>query len=212
MAADSQGAACAELAQRGFNVLSVGSSALSLAQAGPSFGGQLEPSVVRDGAADLVTCMDSLEWANPIKTLTQAHRMLKPGGKLVVAFNDRDLRHGFVDIIEEVIETHVSSYSRHAAQHTPQTWAPALRQGGLFKLVEYGVHPNPVALLSVDSLGRILTGQPHVAGAASRLGRKELRADIRSLCEWGFGQEGPVELPMHTRLYVLQRVMPRILQ
>ena len=51
---------------------------------------QLEPSVVRDASADLVTCMGGLDGPLDVqKALAEAHRILKPGGKLVVAFNDR---------------------------------------------------------------------------------------------------------------------------
>lgn len=50
---------------------------------------QFEPSVVRDNAAHLVTVMHGLDLLNMRQALLESHRILKPGGHLVVAFTDR---------------------------------------------------------------------------------------------------------------------------
>jgi hypothetical protein len=70
----------------------------------------------------------------------------------------------FVDMIEEVTETHAGpTYSRAMGQHMPQAWAPTLRQAGLFKLVGYAVHANPMVLEGPDALADLLGAQAHVA-------------------------------------------------
>ncbi|GAB4813162.1 hypothetical protein N2152v2_000208 [Parachlorella kessleri] len=215
-----QGMAGLELAQRGLNVLSVGGSAVqqgcTLLHADTNadthvdvIAAQLEPSVVRDNAADLVTCMDSLHVVNAATALREAHRILRPGGKLVVALTDRDDRHMFVDMVEEVTEDATDGvYSRAAAQHTPQAWAPLLRQGGRFKLLEYATHDNPVALMGgLDHLADEMAGQPTVAAALSGPALDDFKADISSLAQWAFGQN-PVVLAQQTRVFVLEKVTP----
>ena len=70
-------------------------------------------------------------------------------------------------MVEEVAEAATGgAYCRAAAQHTPQAWAPLLRQGGRFKLLEYAAHDNPVALVGgLDQLGQEMASQPAVAAA-----------------------------------------------
>jgi hypothetical protein len=65
------------------NTLGAGCSEVDLIAA------QLEPSLVKDGAADMVTCMYGLHLLDIRQALLETHRMLRPGGKFVVAFNDR---------------------------------------------------------------------------------------------------------------------------
>ncbi len=131
-----------------------------------------DPSVVRDGAADIVTCMQpqqeqqrqqpaagGLHPQDAQRALLEAHRILRPGGKLVVAFNDRDLGSLFVDMAVEVLQAAVPGYSRAAAQHAPAAWLPLLRQGGLFRPLAYSVHAALLPLPGAAAAADLLVGQ-----------------------------------------------------
>jgi hypothetical protein len=72
-----------------------------------------------------------------------------------------------VDELEEVLEAHLPSYSRHSDQHSPAVWAPMLRQDGLFTLLEYRCTANLVTLRGPAELrDALLDGKGSVQGAA----------------------------------------------
>lgn len=104
-------------------------------------------------------------------TLDQESRALCQGHTLPVlaslppCHTCRDLGSEFIDELEALLEAHVPFYSRALAQHAPQQWAPALRRGGLFKLVEYSSLANPLLLEGQGTLRDILNSQGWVRGA-----------------------------------------------
>ena len=60
--------------------------------------------------------------------------------------------------LEALIEDHNPDYQRKCKQRTQDKWEPQLTQDGLFALVEYSVHPNPLPMRSThdgehDGLG-----------------------------------------------------------
>ena len=60
--------------------------------------------------------------------------------------------------LEALIEEHNPDYERKCKQRTQDKWEPLLTQDGLFTLVEYSVHPNPLPMRSMhdgehDGLG-----------------------------------------------------------
>jgi SAM-dependent methyltransferase len=65
--------------------------------------------------------------------LREAWRLLKPGGRLVAAWNDRDLSSEFMRELEDVVERHVASYNRWQKQRGVEEWAGLLQAGGASK-------------------------------------------------------------------------------
>ena len=149
--------------------------------------------------------MHGLHLLEAPRALAEMHRLLKPGGRLVVAWNDRDLGNCFIEELEECMEAHLPAYSRALCQHPPAAWAAPLAAGGRFRLAEYSCHANPVALRNLASLSDVLNCQPYVRGMLRGAARKAFNADVAALTELRFG-EGPLLLPMQTRLYVLQKL------
>ncbi len=70
--------------------------------------------------------------------------------------NDRDLASSFILELETLMETFNAAYSRHLKQRDLAHWGEALQQEGLFRLLEYSVHPNPLHLRGAAPLLDIL--------------------------------------------------------
>ncbi|GAB4816182.1 hypothetical protein N2152v2_003228 [Parachlorella kessleri] len=169
----------------------------------------IERQLVYDGAADLVTCFHGLHLLDVHEALAEMHRITKPGGRLVVAWNDRDLRNNFITQLEALIERHVPSYTRTCGQHELDHWATTLQQQGLFRLREHNTYHNPVVLRNLTTLGDILNSQSYIREALQGHARRAFNSEVRALVEQRFG-EGPLLLPMLTRLFVLEKVTPSL--
>lgn len=76
----------------------------------------------------------------------------------------RDLKNGFVDALEGLIERHIPGYCRAERQHSAALWAPRLQAGGLFRLAESFQLSNPLALKNLATLSDILNSQSYVRG------------------------------------------------
>ena len=114
--------------------------------------GQLLPA----HAADVVTVLHGLHLVPTAAALREAHRLLRPQGLLVAAWNDRDQSSPFIRDLEGLMEGFNADYSRHLKQRDLNHWGDVLQQGGLFRLLEYSVHPNPLPLRGAAPLLDIL--------------------------------------------------------
>lgn len=114
--------------------------------------GQLLPA----HAADVVTVLHGLHLVPTEAALEEAHRLLRPKGLLVAAWNDRDQSSPFIQELESLMENFNSEYSRHHKQRDVAHWGEVLQGKGLFRLLEYSVHPNPLRLRGAAPLLDIL--------------------------------------------------------
>lgn len=208
-----------ELAARGLNVLGVSCGASPAARATQLLlrgnparlevdvvaAQLLDPSVLKPGAADLVTLTGGGHLLDLRATLQETHRLLRPGGRLLVALSYRDLSSWWVDELEEVMEAHVPGYRRAAAQHAPAAWAGMLRLGGALRLLEYSTHRHLVALAGGEELCDALEEGSFLPAGALMGAAAE---DLQALAECRFGA-GPVALPLESRVFVLEKVVPR---
>jgi SAM-dependent methyltransferase len=83
------------LAQRGVRVLAIEPNGEMRQAADPDAlvefrAGTSEATNLPDTSIDLVTCFQSFHWFNPVLTLPEFRRILKPGGRLAVVWNLRD--------------------------------------------------------------------------------------------------------------------------
>lgn len=74
--------------------------------------GQLLPA----HTADVVTVLHGLHLVPTAAALTEAHRLLRPQGLLVAAWNDRDQSSPFIQELETLMEGFNADYSRHNKQ------------------------------------------------------------------------------------------------
>jgi SAM-dependent methyltransferase len=83
------------LAQRGVRVFAIEPNGEMRQAAAPHAlvelrAGTSEATNLPDTSIDLVTCFESFHWFNPVLTLPEFRRILKPGGRLAVVWNLRD--------------------------------------------------------------------------------------------------------------------------
>lgn len=166
---------------------------------------KVEKSLVHDDSADLVTFFHGLHLVDTSAALQEAWRMLKPGAKLIAAWNDRDLSSLFMRELEDIMEQHILNYNRFQKQRAVDIWSERLTEGHLFRLIEYAVHPNPIKMRSPSSLLDVLDCMSFVRANLKGPNRKSFNNDVRALLERRFDHHS-FDLPLETKIYVLEKV------
>ena len=65
--------------------------------------GSAEHTGLEPRSVDLITCCQAFHWFEPIATLAEFHRILKPAGRLVLMWNERDETDPFTQEHNEII-------------------------------------------------------------------------------------------------------------
>jgi SAM-dependent methyltransferase len=83
------------LADRGVRVWAIEPNATMSAAAQPHpqvefRQGSAEKTGLDKNSVDLITCCQAFHWFEPLATLTEFHRILKPGGRVALMWNERD--------------------------------------------------------------------------------------------------------------------------
>jgi SAM-dependent methyltransferase len=65
--------------------------------------GTAEETGLPDRSVDIITCCQAFHWFEPIATLQEFHRILKPTGRVVLMWNDRDLDDEFTTKYSNII-------------------------------------------------------------------------------------------------------------
>lgn len=65
--------------------------------------GTAESTGLPDHSVDLVTCCQSFHWFEPGATLTEFHRILKPGRRVALLWNERDLTDSITHAYDEIL-------------------------------------------------------------------------------------------------------------
>ncbi|NER50603.1 MAG: class I SAM-dependent methyltransferase, partial [Symploca sp. SIO1A3] len=103
------------LAHRGVRVLAIEPNAAMRQEAQPHpliefSGGTAEATNLETASTDLVTCFQAFHWFNPKPALQEFHRILKPGARLAVVWNNRDRQDeftcGYSDLVRRVSNNH----------------------------------------------------------------------------------------------------------
>ncbi|KAI7840464.1 hypothetical protein COHA_005766 [Chlorella ohadii] len=209
IAIGAEGRGGVELARRGFHVVGVEADPTLLArtfrfaQAHRAHielvTAKVERSLLQDTTADLVTFLHGLHLVDTPRALDEAHRLLKPHGKLVAAWNDRNQTDPFI-----VHPSYNLSYNRQSKQRDVDQWKDVLEHGGKFKLSEYSVHPNPMRMQSAVTLLDILDCMSFVRTHLRGSERKAFNNDVRALVESRYGRQ-PFDLQLETKVYVLEK-------
>lgn len=90
------------LADRGLQVWAIEPNAAMRAAAEPHTGvtyreGTAEQTGLPDRSVDAITCCQAFHWFEPSATLTEFYRILKPGGRVALLWNDRDRQDAFTE-------------------------------------------------------------------------------------------------------------------
>jgi SAM-dependent methyltransferase len=173
-----------QLAGRGHQVVAVEPSAgmlreLRQALPGmPAAGGTAEHIPLRDGAVDAVLVAQAWHWVDPGRAGPEAARVLAPGGRLGLVWNDRDEREDWVARLGEILhpgtqqDQHQADPPLGEAFEVPERlevgWAHELTPDSLLDMVasrSYVITLPPAGRAAL--LGRVhelLATHPRLAG------------------------------------------------
>ena len=103
------------LAERGVRVLAIEPNAEMRQAAAPHplvefRDGTSEATNLPDAALDLVACFQSFHWFNPVLTLPEFRRILKPSGRLAIVWNLRDRADALTQGYTQIVKSASNSY------------------------------------------------------------------------------------------------------
>jgi SAM-dependent methyltransferase len=94
--------------------------------------GTAEAIPLAAGTADAVTAAQAFHWFDPARALPEIHRVLRPGGRLGLIWNSRDLD----DPLQARVEELISPYRETYPQQMSRSWRAPLTESPLFGPVE----------------------------------------------------------------------------
>jgi SAM-dependent methyltransferase len=150
-----------------------------------------------DGAADAVTAAQSFHWFDHDRALPELHRVLRPGGLLVLVWNMRDT----TDPLQRAVEDVLRPLRTVPYAEDPGGWRAALADSPLFGAAEKRRFRN-VQPTSVDGLVERFASTSFVAAMAEDE-RASLLARLRELAA---GREEPFDFRYVTEVDVVPRL------
>jgi SAM-dependent methyltransferase len=161
--------------------------------------GRAEATGLDSGVADAVVSAQAFHWFEPVPALAEFHRLLKPGGWVILMWNERDERDPFTALYGSVIRSAKDAAAIENARGGQA--ANSLLQSPLFRdasLVTFAQHQ------SVDLeglLGRAFSTS-YAPTDANEINRWSERLKALFL---GHNQEGKVLICYETSVYTARR-------
>ena len=161
--------------------------------------GRAESTGLPAEGADAVLSAQAFHWFEPVATLREFHRILKPAGWVILMWNERDERDPVTAAYGEVIRT---SRDAAAIESSRQTRAgDALRTSPLFWRAEQVTFHHQQALDEEGLLGRAFS----VSYAPREAGEREVWAERLRAVFRHYQRDGTVVLHYQTSIYAAQR-------
>lgn len=167
-----------------------------LAQHAPAVAGTAENLPLRDASVDAVTVAQAFHWFDAPSGLAEIHRVLKPGGTLLMVWNDRDNRVPWVAEMTAVIHAHDPG-----AYAMVTDWAAVVAETGLFTRLERRDLDNPQRDVDADTVVGRATSTSYVSAAGEAV-RDQVARDVRVIVA-GLGDR--FDFPYVTELYTCRR-------
>ncbi len=199
-------------AARGLRVIGVEPNAEMRAQARaePSREGAAVPEY-RDGraeatglptaSADAVLAAQAFHWFDPARTLPEFHRVLRPGGWVVLLWNTRDDADPFTAAYGRLVWTLTD---RPTEREIREDSATVLRRAPLFEAADPVLFPNEQRLDEEGLLGRAFSAS-YAPKEPTR--REAYAAALRGLfAQWA--RDGSVVLTYRTEVHTARRAEP----
>ena len=161
--------------------------------------GRAESTGLEDEVADAVLSAQAFHWFEPVATLREFHRILKPAGWAILMWNERDERDRATAAYGEVIRT----ASGAAAIESPRQTRSGndLRTSPLFQKAEQVSFHNQQTLDEEGLLGRAFSASYAPRSAIER----EAWADRLKAVFRRFQHEGRLVIRYRTTIYMAQR-------
>jgi SAM-dependent methyltransferase len=166
-----------------------------------------EALALESASADLLTVFQAFHWMDLAPSLQEFARVLRPGGILGLAWNDRDLSVPWVSDLESVIEAANPRFNRMVKQSNG--WgATVIANTTHFDLLAAhapSMFPHTVPYASADDLLDLLHTYSYVKHAVvTSSAQAELATAVRALVRRHHGTQ-PFQLPYVTKLFLFQR-------
>jgi SAM-dependent methyltransferase len=163
--------------------------------------GTAEDIPLPDGAADAITCAQAFHWFDLERALPELHRVLAPGGNLVLVWNTRDLD----DRLQDGIEKLIAPYRGGVSGQLHDVWRPPLEESPLFGAIEQRTFPND-QLVTADEVVERVASTSFVAVLPTGE-REALLGRVRALAG-DRGQRFP--FPYRTDVYIVPRTRDQV--
>lgn len=179
----------------------VGAMRAALAEGCPGaevLDGTAEAMPLASESVDAVVVAQAFHWFDGERALTEIHRVLRPGGRLALVWNVRNLEQPLQRAVEELLERHRGSTPSHRSGR----WKDAFASTPLFR--SSGSHRSRhVQRLDVEGLVARAASISFIA-ALPRADREQVLGDIRALAE---AEGGKVDLEYHTEVLTYDRIL-----
>lgn len=149
-----------------------------------------------DGSADVVTVAQAFHWFDHDRVLPELHRVLRPGGQLVLVWNMRDLD----DPVQRGVEDVLAPVRGETPLQQTGSWRGPLQRSPLFASGEVA-HFRHAQRFTTDDLCERVASTSFVA-AMSRVERDALLARVRAVTH---GLDEPFGFPYLTEVHVYPR-------
>ena len=158
-----------------------------------------EATGLADASVDLITCFQSFHWFDPVPTLSEFHRILKPSGRLALVWCPWDDRDPFSKEFDSLV---VQAAKLPQGLLKPETMVKPMQASSYFHKVQEKTFPYTQYL---DFSGLIGLVQSLGSVRLSDEEQQQLIAELRRLYEQWADSRG-VSVVYRTHIYLAERV------
>jgi SAM-dependent methyltransferase len=162
--------------------------------------GTAEALPLGDSSVDAITVAQAFHWFDPTRALPELHRVLRPGGALVLIWNSRDLD----DPLQRGLEDLLTPYRNELIAQSYGVWRPPLDESPLFAPLREARFPY-AQQLTADGLVERAESTSFVA-ALPEDERLVLLGRVRALAD---GLDEPFDFNYVTEVYLARRIETR---
>lgn len=164
--------------------------------------GTAEQIPLPDESVDAVVCAQSFHWFAHAKALAEIHRVLKPGGRLGLIWNQRDERVGWVERLGQLVARHEGDTPR-AYKGSWRSVFPAKGFGPLARVDFVHGHSGPAEDVIV---ARVLSTS--FIAALPQAQREQIVEELHALiaAEPELAGQAAVTVPLLTEAYCTARL------
>ncbi|MEG4343444.1 class I SAM-dependent methyltransferase [Microcoleus sp. A003_D6] len=154
-----------------------------------------EATNLSESSIDLVTCFQSFHWFNPVLTLPEFRRILKPSGRLAVVWNLRDRTDELTLCYTQIVKT---ASNNHPAERRERAIEPLLTSSDFIN-IQSRDFVNKQDLDLQGLIGRAQSSS-YIPNSGPQL--QQLISDLTELYEAHCGDRGFVSLVYKSRVYL----------
>ena len=159
--------------------------------------GTSEATNLPESSVDLVTCFQSFHWFNPVLTLPEFRRILRPSGRLAIVWNLRDRTDELTLAYTQIVKT---ASNHHPAEKRERSIEPLLASSDFtnIQICDF-VHKQDVDLPGL--IGRAQSAS-YIPKSGPQL--QQIISDLTELYKTHCGNQSFVSLVYKTRVYLAE--------